>query len=229
MVSQLSFKKFLFAACSSREEGGARLFVAILLSVLFHISALVAQRLFPVNFLPEAGGAERVWVSFRATPSSEDELAGKSVASEVVPEDRRLAEVLDAEQLEPILRGGLVASEGGAGVGGEEVVVAEPILDYHPVNQLSVRPLPLSELESPDFELPMQVQHASVVIDVFISEFGEVVATKLVESELPLVYTEALVVAFGRLRFKPGEIDGLPVASLLRVELTAENLGLAVQ
>lgn len=114
-------------------------------------------------------------------------------------------------------------------MGGEEVVVAEPILDYHPVNQLSVRPLPLSELESPDFELPMQVQHASVVIDVFISEFGEVVATKLVESELPLVYTEALVVAFGRLRFKPGEIDGLPVASLLRVELTAENLGLAVQ
>lgn len=105
----------------------------------------------------------------------------------------------------------------------------EPARLFYPADQLSVRPLPLSDIESPDFDMPMQDRRASVIMDVSISESGEVVSALPVMSGLPESYTQSLAAAFRRLRFTPGEINGVRVGSLLRVELTAENLGLPVQ
>lgn len=210
----------------------SRLPAAMLASVVIHASAFVVVHYFSADLFHGAGSP----VSGRALVVSLHEISGVkgnfedkmvshgafgdspvSAVSEVESASSRVVEVVASK--------GDADSDGGGTVG----YSSESVRHYYPADQLSVRPVPLSEMESPDFDMPMQDRRASVVIDVSISELGEVVSVQPVMSGLPDNYTESLVTAFSRLRFKPGEIDGRRVGSLLRVELTAENLGLPVQ
>ena len=211
----------------------SRLPAATLASVVVHASAFAVLQYFSADLFRGAGGA----VSGRALVVSLHEISdvkGRSednvVSREAVGESW-VSAAFEGERssnrvAEPVEVSEVDTGSGGSRTAGHSI---EPVRHYYPADQLSVRPIPLSEMESPDFDMPMQDRLASVVIDVSISELGEVVSVRPVISGLPDNYTESLVMAFSRLRFRPGEIDGRRVGSLLRVELTAENLGLPIQ
>lgn len=211
----------------------SRLPAATLASVVIHASAFAALHYFSADLSRSAGGS----VSWRALAVSLREISdvkGRSedkIVSHEAFEKSQGGAVSEVERSSPHMVEVAGASKGvtgsrNAGTLGRSI---EPVQHFYPADQLTVRPIPLSEMESPDFDMPMQDRRASVVIDVSISELGEVVSVQPVMSGLPDNYTESLVTAFSRLRFKPGEIDGRRVGSLLRVELTAENLGLPIQ
>ena len=211
----------------------SRLPAATLASVVVHASAFAVLQYFSADLFRGAGGA----VSGRALVVSLHEISDVKGRSEDKIVSREAFEKSQGSAVSEVVRSSspvaepVEVSEVGTGSGGSRTAghSIEPVRHYYPADQLSVRPIPLSEMESPDFDMPMQDRLASVVIDVSISELGEVVSVRPVISGLPDNYTESLVMAFSRLRFRPGEIDGRRVGSLLRVELTAENLGLPIQ
>ena len=212
----------------------SRLPTATLASVVIHALVLVILHqlsgdLFRGTGNPASGQTLAVFLHevSDVKGASEDKVVSDEVVaeygrrgdvSEVERPKTRAAEVVGASERETVSIGSEAAGRSN-----------EPVRFFYPADQLSVRPIPLSEIESPDFDMPMQDRRASVVIDVSISEVGEVVSVQQVMSGLPETYTESLVAAFRRLRFRPGEINGLRVGALLRVELTAENLGLPIQ
>ena len=210
----------------------SRLPAAMLASVVIHASAFAVLHYFSADLFDSAGGSvsgRALAVSLHETSDVKGRSEDKIVSREAFG-DSTMSAVSEVERSSTRVVEG-VGSKGDAGSGGTGTVghSSEPVRHYYPVDQLTVRPIPLSEMESPDFDMPMQDRLASVVIDVSISELGEVVSVRPVISGLPDNYTESLVTAFSRLRFKPGEIDGRRVGSLLRIELTAENLGLPIQ
>ena len=209
----------------------SRLPAATLVSVVIHASAFAVLHYFSADLFRGAGGA----VSGRALVVSLHEISddkGRSednvVSREAVGESW-VSAAFKGERSSNRVAEPVEVSEVGSGGSRTVEHSIEPVRHYYPADQLSIRPIPLSEMESPDFDMPLQDRRASVVIDVSISESGEVVSVQPVISGLPDGYTESLVAAFRRLRFRPGEINGSRVGSLLRVELTAENLGLPIQ
>lgn len=212
----------------------SRLRVATLASVVFHALLLAALHHFSGDLFHGGGSPDSdqaLLVSLHGVLGS-DVLAEDKVAPVESGAGRSQAEGASAFDQAPVR---VAQPEGG----GERKLTSsgdekngsssEHARLFYPADQLSVRPLPLSDIESPDFDMPMQEHQASVIMDVSISESGEVVSALPVVSGLPESYTQSLAAAFRRLRFTPGEINGVRVGSLLRIELTAENLGLPVQ
>jgi TonB family protein len=62
-----------------------------------------------------------------------------------------------------------------------------------------------------------------VQLEVFIDENGVVTKVQLNSSHISAAVDDAAVNAFLNARFKPGEIEGQVVRSLLRVEVTFES------
>jgi hypothetical protein len=104
-----------------------------------------------------------------------------------------------------------------------------PGIRYFSSEFLTVRPYPVTQLESPDLRKPLQNGNVGrVVLRVWVSDAGEITATETEFNDMPMAVHEAVVAAFQRMRFMPGEIDGKPVGSILRIEMTYEDIRLSV-
>jgi hypothetical protein len=97
------------------------------------------------------------------------------------------------------------------------------LLDYIPREFLNFVPKPLAEIEIP---FPATITGEVTVhlqLALFIDENGVVTEVQVDDSQLPAEIENTAVNAFLNARFKPGEINGLVVRSLLRVEVTFES------
>lgn len=104
-----------------------------------------------------------------------------------------------------------------------------PEMRYFSSDLLTVRPYPLTQLESSELRKPLLNGNVGkVILRVWVSDVGEVTAIETEFTDMPIAIYEAFVAAFRHMRFKPGEIDGKPVGSILRIEMSYEDIRLSV-
>lgn len=108
--------------------------------------------------------------------------------------------------------------------------IGSPEMHYFSSDLLTVRPYPLTILETPELLDPLPVDaDGRVVLKVWISDAGEVTAMETEFTNMPATTHEAIVAAFLGMRFMPGKIDGKAVRSHMRIEMTYEDFRLPVQ
>ena len=95
-------------------------------------------------------------------------------------------------------------------------VLAAPV--YYPASQLDQRPLITVRIE-PTFPPGAPVASGRVVLRLYISEQGEVEKMVIVSAEPPGWFEQSALDAFAAARFTPGIKDGVPVRSLLTIEV----------
>lgn len=92
---------------------------------------------------------------------------------------------------------------------------------YYLLRELSVRPTVLDDATTRlSFEgVPAQI----VILRLFINEEGGIDRIATEQSVLPEAHAQRLTEAFAQARFLPGQIDGAPVKSQMRVEVRLES------
>lgn len=90
---------------------------------------------------------------------------------------------------------------------------------YFPIAQLSVRPQVLRHVELEDAVLKDRHEGGRIRAVLWIARNGAVDQVEIEQSDLPLVYVNAVVAGFLNARFSPGIKDGVPVGSKLPVEV----------
>lgn len=92
---------------------------------------------------------------------------------------------------------------------------------YYLLRELSVRPAVLDDATTRlAFEgVPAQ----TVILRLFINEEGGIDRVAAEQSVLPEMHAQRLIEAFAQARFLPGQIDGAPVKSQMRIEVRLES------
>ena len=90
---------------------------------------------------------------------------------------------------------------------------------YFTTKELTTKPYPLSEIEFGSTEADAALAVGKLIISLWINELGDVTKTTLEHSELPEVVAKAAIKAFEKTHFKPGELDGQPVATVMKIEV----------
>jgi TonB family protein len=62
-----------------------------------------------------------------------------------------------------------------------------------------------------------------VILKIWINERGIVDSVDVEKSDLAAAISATAAAAFGRLRFVPGEINGRPVGTMMRIEVTYDD------
>lgn len=96
-------------------------------------------------------------------------------------------------------------------------------LDYVPREFLSLTPTPLSAIEVPFPDSVTDELRIDVQLALFIDERGVVQRVRVEGAGLPPVLEDAAATAFRKARFTPGQVDGQPVRSLIKVAVTFES------
>ena len=98
-----------------------------------------------------------------------------------------------------------------------------PAPAYYTTDQLTKRPQPLAaaELDAPAIR-PI-VASGKIVLKLWINEFGVVTDVNVEKTELPEAFSRTAVAAFKDLRFVPGERNGQPVRTLMRIEVNYDD------
>lgn len=89
----------------------------------------------------------------------------------------------------------------------------------------------VSPLQDIDLELPDAANAAvagTMVLDLWVDATGVVIRTEIQRSDFAADYSQAVAALFGRSLYSPGEINGVPVNSIFRVEIHSDALVNAV-
>lgn len=97
---------------------------------------------------------------------------------------------------------------------------------YYASGQLTRRPQPLGELALDPPEIRPVVASGKMVIALWIDSRGDVEDAVVEQSDLPGLFAKPATDAFRRVHFAPGELDGRKVATVMRIEVTYEDLRL---
>jgi TonB family protein len=94
---------------------------------------------------------------------------------------------------------------------------------FYPTRELSKKPqiIETNELDAPETK-PI-VASGSIVLKLWINDLGEVVDTEVEKTTLPEVFTRAASHAFRKMRFTPGERQGKPVGTVMRIEIRYDD------
>lgn len=94
---------------------------------------------------------------------------------------------------------------------------------YYPTEQLSVRPQPIkvSDLDPP--EIRPILASGKMILKLWINDLGEVSDLQIEESDLPEAFLAAAAAAFKQMHFSPGQRDGKPVGSVMRIEVRYDD------
>lgn len=98
-----------------------------------------------------------------------------------------------------------------------------PAPTYYTTDELTKPPRPSSE---PKLDVPRAIARAvsgKVILKLWINELGNVDSVEVESSNLPETISGMAAAAFGKLRFVPGEIDGMRVRTLMRIEVIYIN------
>jgi len=89
---------------------------------------------------------------------------------------------------------------------------------YLPVRELDVIPVIRRDINLyPDAMSTLQGSGGKIIIGLWIDEFGHVVKSELLESDMPEIYGEAATHAFLQADFQPGKKNGSAVKSKVKV------------
>jgi TonB family protein len=126
-----------------------------------------------------------------------------------------------------------VADSAAAGAGAAEPPLQDrtrgidllpiPAPTYYSADQLTKRPQPSS---APRLDVPEMgpiFASGKVILKLWINEFGNVISVDVEKSEMPEAVSASAAAAFAKLRFVPGEINGRPVGSMMRIEVTYDD------
>jgi hypothetical protein len=102
-------------------------------------------------------------------------------------------------------------------------LVPLPGVIYYPTSLLSVRPQPQTEAELDPPRIRPIVASGRVILVVWVNPLGQTVKVAVESSDLPNNFVTAAAAAFEQLRFSPGELHGLRVGSVMRVEVTYDD------
>ena len=94
-----------------------------------------------------------------------------------------------------------------------------PAPAYYTTDQLTKRPQPTSQPRLLTAELGPSPPSGKVILKVWITELGNVASVEVEKSELPEAMAASAAAAFGKLRFVPGQLNGRPVGSMMRIEV----------
>jgi hypothetical protein len=98
-----------------------------------------------------------------------------------------------------------------------------PSNGYFTTDQLSVRPqaVLIPELDT-EATKPIIVR-GSMILRLWINQRGHVVNVEVEENGLPKIFLDTATDAFRRSRFSPGQKNGIPVGSVMRIEVRYED------
>jgi hypothetical protein len=94
-----------------------------------------------------------------------------------------------------------------------------PAPGYYTTDQLTKRPQPTSQPRLLAPELGPAIPSGKIILKLWINELGNVASAEVEKSELPESMSASAAAAFGKLRFEPGQINGRPVGTLMRIEV----------
>jgi hypothetical protein len=177
--------------------GWKRLYAALLASCALHAALVLAP--------------------YHGTGTDADTAASRSAAR--MP-DAGAARVLDVRLQRASAAPAAAAARPAApspARGSERLPVPAPA--YYYTDQLTKPPRALSQ---PRLEVPRKVARSvvgKVQLKLWINELGGVESVEVEASDLPNTVSEVAAAAFRELRFAPGEIDGVRVRTLMRVEV----------
>jgi len=100
------------------------------------------------------------------------------------------------------------------------VLLPIPAPTYYTTDQLTKHPQPTGEAELDTPEIRPILASGTIVLKLWISELGDVIAVDVEKTDLPEIFSRTAVAAFRNLRFVAGEINGLPVGTMMRIEVT---------
>jgi protein TonB len=98
-----------------------------------------------------------------------------------------------------------------------------PAQGYYTTDQLTKRPQPLSTVELDPPGIKPIVVSGKIVLKLWISESGSVADAEVETTDLPELFARTAVAAFKGLRFTPGERNGLPVGTVMLIEVIYDD------
>jgi hypothetical protein len=98
-----------------------------------------------------------------------------------------------------------------------------PAPTYYTTDQLTKRPRPTAEADLDTPEIRPIFASGTIILKLWINELGDVIAVDVEKTDLPEIFSRTAAAAFRNLRFVPGEINGRPVGSMMRIEVTYDD------
>lgn len=100
---------------------------------------------------------------------------------------------------------------------------------YYTTDQLTKRPQPLAAAELDVAEIRPIVASGKIILKLWINEFGAVSDVEVEKTQLPEMFSRTAIAAFKGLQFAPGELNGRPVRTVMRIEVTYDDGRLPLQ
>lgn len=98
-----------------------------------------------------------------------------------------------------------------------------PATVYYSTDELTKRPQPLAAVDLDAPQIRPIVASGKIVLKLWINELGLVVEVAVEKSDLPEIFSRTAVAAFKQLRFAPGERNGQPVGTVMRIEVNYDD------
>lgn len=177
-----------------------RFMIALGVSMLAHLAFLL---------LPYAGGA--------GDSGNAGRQAGRlqyRVVATLASEPAALK--ADPVEAAPVMGMTDVPPGGQPGAGGL-LPIASPA--FYAPDQLSKRPVPLGDDPLDASQLSVLASSGTLMIRLWINDLGQVVQAETEKTGLPREFAAAAMEAFKQVRFLPGERGGIPVGSVIRIEV----------
>lgn len=95
---------------------------------------------------------------------------------------------------------------------------------YFSAKDLTQKPLVVRDVPADLTLIVPDVPAQAATLQILINEYGEIDQVIVEDSLLPEVAQKTVVDAFVKARFHPGEINGVPVKSQLRIEIMLEDI-----
>jgi len=95
---------------------------------------------------------------------------------------------------------------------------------YFAAKDLTQKPLVARDVPADLTLIVPDVPAQAATLQILINEYGEIDQVIVEDSLLPEVAQKTVVDAFVKARFHPGEINGVPVKSQLRIEIMLEDI-----
>jgi hypothetical protein len=196
------------------EREALRLTAALAVSCLLH-AALVFLPLFGKSVIETRlafKGSQKIPAAINATLAlvGENKFVARSAPPAAVIKPEAVAVDRPAEEQQ------LQTQHAAAGAD----LLPLPALGYYTTDQLTKRPQPLTAAELDRPEISPFVVSGKIVLRLWINEFGSVAEVEVETTDLPEIFSRTAVAAFKNLGFTPGERNGSPVGTVMRVEVT---------
>ena len=112
-----------------------------------------------------------------------------------------------------------------AGKGSSMLPALLPVPSYYfSAKDLTKKPLVARDVPADLILTVPDVPAQAATLQILINEYGEIDQVIVEDSLLPEVAQKTVVDAFVKARFYPGEINGVPVKSQLRIEIMLEDI-----